>query len=388
MPNPRHQNAKTETPLRTWHGALVLAVWSALVCAIPTLSAELFAPGAVPQFSLPPRFIEISPPQSWQLVVSGALCILVLLAPIVWRALDLRTPYAKRQILRPSFTLVGAGCALLVSWALSWTRLAVTEPLQLHTFTPLWLCYIAFTNLLIRDLGESAPLFCSPRTYLKLFPASALLWWVFEYLNRFVQNWSYENISHFSPFQYFCFATLSFSTVLPAIAATQKLLAVHSIFSRFRFWVPVHIPAPSSMILALVAIVGLCGIAIFPLELFALVWIAPLLLLFGLCMAGRPARITEDVSRGDWRLLITYALAGLVCGVLWEMWNFLSLARWQYTIPYVGLGKIFEMPILGYAGYLPFGVLCGLVIDLITPRAAPKVSPCTDIRHEHFPILL
>jgi hypothetical protein len=48
----------------------------------------------------------------------------------------------------------------------------------------------------------------------------------------------------------------------------------------------------------------------------------------------------------------------VICGFFWEMWNLHSLAKWVYSIPYVHVGKVFEMPILGYAGYLPFGLEC------------------------------
>jgi hypothetical protein len=58
------------------------------------------------------------------------------------------------------------------------------------------------------------------------------------------------------------------------------------------------------------------------------------------------------------------ALAALVCGFFWELWNFGSLARWHYSIPYVQRFHVFEMPLLGYAGYLPFGVTCALVMDV------------------------
>lgn len=30
--------------------------------------------------------------------------------------------------------------------------------------------------------------------------------------------------------------------------------------------------------------------------------------------------------------------------------------KWKYNVPYVGFLKIFEMPILGYFGYLPFAL--------------------------------
>lgn len=40
------------------------------------------------------------------------------------------------------------------------------------------------------------------------------------------------------------------------------------------------------------------------------------------------------------------------------MWNAYSLVHWEYSIPYVHALPIGEMPILGYAGYLPFGMEC------------------------------
>ncbi len=40
------------------------------------------------------------------------------------------------------------------------------------------------------------------------------------------------------------------------------------------------------------------------------------------------------------------------------MWNYCSLAKWKYCIPYVHRFQLFEMPVLGYMGYLPFGLLC------------------------------
>jgi hypothetical protein len=36
------------------------------------------------------------------------------------------------------------------------------------------------------------------------------------------------------------------------------------------------------------------------------------------------------------------------------MWNFYSWPKWYYTVPYVGWAKVFEMPLLGYLGYIPF----------------------------------
>ena len=35
-------------------------------------------------------------------------------------------------------------------------------------------------------------------------------------------------------------------------------------------------------------------------------------------------------------------------------------AYWQYSLPYVDVLHVFEMPLLGYFGYLPFGGYCWL----------------------------
>jgi hypothetical protein len=53
---------------------------------------------------------------------------------------------------------------------------------------------------------------------------------------------------------------------------------------------------------------------------------------------------------------VALPLAALTCGFFWEMWNFFSLPKWYYTVPYVGFARVFEMPILGYTGYLPFAL--------------------------------
>ncbi|MBW2201626.1 MAG: hypothetical protein JRF71_12460, partial [Deltaproteobacteria bacterium] len=75
--------------------------------------------------------------------------------------------------------------------------------------------------------------------------------------------------------------------------------------------------------------------------------------------------ILADLLQGDWRFLISTALAALVCGWFWEMWNYNSLAKWEYCVPFVNRFQIFEMPVLGFAGYLPFGLECAIIGKLL-----------------------
>jgi len=48
----------------------------------------------------------------------------------------------------------------------------------------------------------------------------------------------------------------------------------------------------------------------------------------------------------------------VLCGVLWEFWNYWSRAKWHYTVPIMENLKIFEMPVPGYLGFPAFAFEC------------------------------
>ena len=52
------------------------------------------------------------------------------------------------------------------------------------------------------------------------------------------------------------------------------------------------------------------------------------------------------------------ALAALICGFFWELWNLPELPHWEYAVPYLDRFHLFAMPAVGYTGYLPFGPVC------------------------------
>ena len=56
--------------------------------------------------------------------------------------------------------------------------------------------------------------------------------------------------------------------------------------------------------------------------------------------------------------IVNFGLSGLLCGVLWEFWNFWSAAKWHYTVPIMANTKIFEMPAPGYLGFPAFALEC------------------------------
>jgi hypothetical protein len=113
---------------------------------------------------------------------------------------------------------------------------------------------------------------------------------------------------------------------------------------------------------------GLAGIGIWPDRLFPLVWVAPLLLITAVQILAGEDTIFSVLREGDGTSLWLAAIAALACGLCWEMWNYKSLVHWKYAIPSVHAFTLFEMPLLGYAGYLPFGLECLAVTLLLFPR--------------------
>ena len=91
-----------------------------------------------------------------------------------------------------------------------------------------------------------------------------------------------------------------------------------------------------------------------PSLFFPLVWVGPFLILDGLVGYEGGRSLARDLLDGDWRLAVAIGLAGLTCGFLWEFWNYWSTPKWIYHIPYMEVLQVFEMPLLGYGGYVPF----------------------------------
>ena len=65
-----------------------------------------------------------------------------------------------------------------------------------------------------------------------------------------------------------------------------------------------------------------------------------------------------DFRQGDGSRLTNLIASGLLCGVLWEFWNYWSRAKWHYTVPIMEQVKIFEMPLPGYLGFPAFALEC------------------------------
>jgi hypothetical protein len=310
---------------------------------------------------------------SWPVFVVSVLLTLAVILPFGVRVLlSQRSARAEENGRKPFPWWGWAGLLLNISaWILAWTRFEWFAPCQFYTFAPLWFGLILVVNAWTYSRAGHCLLTHHTHYFLGLFPASAAFWWFFEYLNRFVQNWYYQGGDGLTPLSYFLIASIHFSTVLPAVLSMYELLdSVPGISAGMDKFVKIDIGSPRAVAWAGLAVsgVGLALIGVWPDYLFPLLWLSPLLIITSLQRLGGRSTILSSVRCGSWHRIYLLALAALVCGFFWELWNFRSMAKWIYTVPFVGQFRVFEMPVLGYTGYLPFGLECAVIADMLSGK--------------------
>jgi hypothetical protein len=227
-------------------------------------------------------------------------------------------------------------------------------------FTPIvWTGYILLVDALnYRIRGQSLIRTRKPE-FLLLLPMSVFCWAIFELYNLHMKNWEYVGLP-----QDFLMRSLgyvwSFATIFPAILETAELL--QPVFSRCRMR-PRKISYPLLGFLMAVGFLCLTVPLILPASvsayLMALVWVGFAFLLepINYYLGGRS--LFAHFEQGELKQFFGLMAAGVMCGFLWEFWNYWAVARWVYTLPFPWAGpKIFEMPLMGFLGFIPFAVEC------------------------------
>lgn len=232
-------------------------------------------------------------------------------------------------------------------------------------FTPIvWTGYILFIDgLVFRKSGESL-LTTRWKELLWMLLISVFWWYVFEFYNdpRFwIAShkiwWHYHNLVENPWLRAFGYGW-AFATIFPSLFETAELLEL-TWFAHWRLSRPVRLSRRVQWSLVAIGAV----MAVLPLVHVS-IWYAPFVWLayIFLCdpinaMLGNRS-IIGDIEQGRTRRLLSLLVSGLICGVLWEFWNYWAISRWTYTVPYFGSVKIFEMPVLGYFGFPLFVVEC------------------------------
>ncbi|HSV89416.1 MAG TPA: hypothetical protein VLH61_12320 [Bacteroidales bacterium] len=322
---------------------------------------------------LPPMTTSIyleKAPFSWPAFFIIAALVLLVMVPFILRVLNSQKvvqqlPKAGRNF--PWWGWLGLAI-MLAGWIAAWTRIPWLAPVQTFTFTPPWIGFIILVNAITFMRTGKSLITHRPVYLVSMFVFSAVFWWYFEYLNLLVENWFYVNVGVYNPVRFFWYATLPFSTVLPAVISTTYLIESYPrLTTGLQNFLTIRPAKPAVFIWVSLAAgtAGMVLISFFPDYLFPFLWFAPTAIIGSLMALRGNTELFTPLASGNWVRLYSLALAALVCGFFWEMWNYHSLTKWVYSIPLVHRFLIFEMPVLGYAGYLPFGLQCGLAASLL-----------------------
>lgn len=264
---------------------------------------------------------------------------------------------------------------LAVSWFLMWARIKEFVPVENYTFVPLWWSFILILDgLVYKRTGGNSIISRKPHFMQLLAVVSCFSWFAFEYLNFFViENWYYPNKDVFSNFGNVFWFSLSYTTVLPAIVEWYLLLQTFkTLRNRYKSGPKFNVSRTLLIIYFIIGLFLAFGMGYYPYLLFWVLWVALVpMLSAAMAFCGYWTPFTP-IKNGDWSKIILIALATLCNGFFWEFWNFGSEwfhdsmptnpNYWKYSVPYLDKIHIFsEMPVLGYYGYLFFGVNCWIV---------------------------
>jgi hypothetical protein len=241
----------------------------------------------------------------------------------------------------------------VVFWGVNWG----VSGMRTHwAFFPLWLGYCLTVDGIVAARKGTSLLLRSKSRYFGLFLVSVLGWWLFELLNWRIQNWVYLGSEAFSRLEFSLLATLSFSTVVPAVFGTAELVSTFGWMRRLKPGVVIRASRRNAWLFFLLGWSMLALMLAWPRYFFPFMWLSVFFIIEPINVwLGNPT-LAASVDKGDWRPVISLWLGGLICGFFWEFWNFFSFPKWVYYVPFVDFARIFEMPLLGYGGYLPFAM--------------------------------
>jgi hypothetical protein len=242
---------------------------------------------------------------------------------------------------------------LAVCWPLNWMLPGLRTA---WLFFPLWLGYILLVDALVWTRAGDSLWSRSRKRFVLLFCFSAPVWWLFELINLRTANWEYLGRELYTPLQFDLLCTVAFSTVVPAVLETAELIQTfrwtHSFASGPR------VPAtPRVFVVLFGAGLGmLVSLLAWPKFFYPFTWISLVLIFEPInYWTGRP-HFLQKLRDGNWHPIFSLALGALICGLFWEMWNYYSFPKWIYHTPGTEFLRIFEMPLLGYGGYIPFAL--------------------------------
>jgi hypothetical protein len=240
--------------------------------------------------------------------------------------------------------------------------LAALEPFYTWNTPIAWTGYILFVDGVVWKRRGRSWLSDARGEFLFLGIVSVPLWVVFEIYNKYsINNWHYVGLPDNLVVRYIGYVW-AFATIWPAIFETGDLVA--SLRRRegpdeATVRLASHRLGPAAWTSVAVGAAMLLLPVFYPSPyLAAPIWLGFIFLLDPINARAGDQSLLGDVRAGRYDRAINLALAGLICGFVWECWNYWAGAKWKYTVPILPEVRIFEMPVVGYGGFPAFALEC------------------------------
>ncbi len=251
------------------------------------------------------------------------------------------------------FPLYGwIGLALvLVFWYLNWFLIGLRTQ---WCFFPMWLGYILTVDGVVLKRSGTSLIKRSMYKFIMLFVISAPVWWLFEFFNIFTQNWAYMGSEYFSDLQYFLFCSLNFSIVMPAVFESAELASGFKWIKKYKLKTTFTVTNSTIKKIFLAGVITISLLILLPEYFYYLLWVALYFIIDAVNYKLKNRSLIKYASEGNWKPFLSLAIGCLITGFFWEMWNYFSYPKWVYNLPFVNYMHLFEMPVFGYSGYIPF----------------------------------
>jgi len=245
--------------------------------------------------------------------------------------------------------------------------------------TPLaWVGYLFILEGLLTGLTGASPIRRRPHHFALLCLASVFIWAVFDMINfnLGMRAWVYVGMPGTEKAPWLGLLldrgpgyVVAFGTVVPGMLLTgQALIELGAFNWARRTGSGTSVPRDRSFphwglwlsLLIGLAMIAWVVVARTPVTNFVL-WTSLVFLLDPInYWLGRPSMF-RDWERGWFGRTLAACAGGLICGFLWEFWNYWALTKWTYHLPFLGATeqyRYFEMPLVGLLGFIPFGMEC------------------------------
>jgi len=251
--------------------------------------------------------------------------------------------------------LLVLGAPLVFAGALA-GLLAGVEPFGSWFFVFAWWSWILGLDGWIHLRRGSSMLLDRPRAFLQLCLISAAFWCFFEVVNLRLANWYYVGLPR-GTLSRSLGILVSFATVLPGLLETADLLATFGLGERLRVtgrrW---RVDRGRARLVAALGWAFLLLPLAFPRYAYPLIWGATCLLAEPWLARREEPGLWTQLAAGRPAVVLRLLVAGAICGLCWESWNYWASAKWIYTVPFFEELKLFEMPVLGFLGFPAFAL--------------------------------